>query len=193
VSRFVSWSDVFGNDAPVEVEIGPGRGEMLLAYAAASPAVNFFAIERSAGRAAAIDAKATALGLRNVRVLAGDARCIVAHAIADGSVRAYHVYFPDPWPKRRHHHRRLAHGALAEHLARTLAPDGVLHVASDLPELVDELARRLVRAGLVRDPGATAAVDRPTTSFERRYAIAGTCYARFTAEAKEGRGSGARL
>src|SRR3989441_4535444 len=75
----VSWAAVFGNDGPVEVEIGPGRGELLLTFAAAAPATNFFAIERAARAAAAIMEKAAERRLANVRVVAGDARCIIAH------------------------------------------------------------------------------------------------------------------
>src|SRR5207249_7600472 len=73
----VAWAAVFGNDRPVEVEIGPGRGELLLAFATAAPATNFFAIERAAHVAAAIMEKAAARRLANVRVVAGDARCII--------------------------------------------------------------------------------------------------------------------
>jgi tRNA (guanine-N7-)-methyltransferase len=166
---------------------------MLLHYSRISPETNFLAIERSRNAAAALAATAAALGLRNVLILAGDARCIVANVVPDASVRAYHVYFPDPWPKRRHRPRRLAHGELPPHLVRTLVPGGVVHVASDLPELVDELVTRLVGAGLTIEPGARPPADRPRTSFERRYAGAGTHYARLRRPEEEGRGPGARL
>jgi tRNA (guanine-N7-)-methyltransferase len=169
---------VFGNPRPVEVEIGPGRGEVLLALAAAAPDVNFFAIERGLGTVAAIARTAAARGLGNVRLVAGDARCIVARFVPDASVSAYHVYFPDPWPKRRHVRRRLAGPAFATGLARTLVPGGMVHVASDLPEVVAALAEALDLAGLRRVPGA-APPARPTTSFERRYAGGGTHYARY--------------
>ena|SRR5437867_45584 len=170
------WRAVFGNDHPVEVEIGPGRGEVLLAYAAAAPATNFFAIERSAGAAEAIGAEAARRGLHNVRVIAADARCVLAHVLADASVAAYHIYFPDPWPKTRHHARRLASRLFARDLARTLLPGGALHLASDLRPLLDEFAAHLVRVGLVPEAGATPPAPRPTTAFERKYARAGTHY-----------------
>ncbi len=84
----VPWAAVFGSDRPVEVEIGPGRGDLLLALAAAAPATNFFAIERAAHAAAAITEKAAARRLANVRVVAGDAPCIVARLVAEASVAA---------------------------------------------------------------------------------------------------------
>ena len=173
------WRAVFGNDHPVEVEIGPGRGEMLLTYAAAAPATNFFAIERSAGAADAIGAKAARRGLHNVRVIAADARCVLAYVLADASVAAYHIYFPDPWPKTRHRTRRLASRPFARDLARTLLPGGALHLASDLRPLLDEFAVHLACAGLVPEAGATPPAPRPTTAYERKYAWAGTHYLRF--------------
>ena len=174
----VPWSQVFGNDRPVEVEIGPGRGELLLAYAAAAPSSNFFAVERAARTAAAIMEKVAARRLANVRVVAGDARCIIARLVPDASVAAYHVYFPDPWPKTRHRARRLTDPSFAGEVARTLAPGGVLHLASDLHHLVDDFAAVLAAAGLVPEAGAVPSL-RPTTAFERKYAQAGTHYARW--------------
>src|SRR5438034_10319617 len=104
----VPWSQVFGNDRPVEVEIGPGRGELLLAYAAAAPSSNFFAIERAARAAAAIMEKVAARRLANLRLVAGDARCIIARLAPDASVAAYQAYFPAPWPKPPNRAGRLS-------------------------------------------------------------------------------------
>ena len=182
--RGVPWSGVFGNDRPVEVEIGPGRGDVLLAFAAASPGRNFFGIERTGGAPAAIAARAAARGLANVRVVAGDARCIVAELVPDGSVAAYHVYFPDPWPKTRHRTRRLASADFAAALARTLAPGGTVDVASDMSAVVEAFAAAFERADLVPVPGARA--TRPITAFERKYAGSGTYQVRFGRPAPEG-------
>jgi len=171
------WRVVFGDDRPVEVEIGPGRGDVLLAFAAARPAANFFAIERTVGAAEAIMTRARIRGLTNVRVVAGDARCVVGRLVPDDSVAAYHIYFPDPWPKRRHGRRRLATEDFARDVARTLVPGGVVHLASDLPALVGELGALLGRAGLVALAGAVPAPDPPITTFERKYARDGTHHA----------------
>jgi tRNA (guanine-N7-)-methyltransferase len=174
------WHAVFGDGRPVEVEIGPGRGEMVLAYAAAAPGTNFFAIERARSRADAVMAKAAARRLRNLRVIAGDARCVVGHLVPPASVSAYHIFFPDPWPKTGHRARRLFFGErFAGDLTRTLVARGVVHVATDLAALFDAVCARLSAAGLVRDPDAALPARRPTTSFERRYAANGTHYARF--------------
>jgi tRNA (guanine-N7-)-methyltransferase len=173
----VPWSAVFGDDRPVEVEIGPGRGDTILAFARARPGTNFFGIEHKAGAASAIAVAAARRGLRNVRVVGGDARCIVARLVPDASVAAYHIYFPDPWPKRGHHHRRLMTADVASAVARTLVPGGAVHVASDLASVTDDLAAHLAAAGLTRTPEALP-LPRPATRFETRYALAGTHYAR---------------
>jgi tRNA (guanine-N7-)-methyltransferase len=174
----IAWRDVFGNAHAVEVEIGPGLGDVLLAYAAAAPATNFFGIERRPGAAETIVRRAARLGLTNVRAVTGDARCIVAYVVPDASVTAYHMYFPDPWPKRRHWRRRLAGDAMAAAVRRTLVGGGVVHVTSDLRPVVEGLCDALVRAGLERVPDPVPPPGRPTTIFERKYAGAGTHYAR---------------
>jgi tRNA (guanine-N7-)-methyltransferase len=185
----VAWSAVFGDDRPVEVEVGPGRGETLLAFAAARPATNFFAIEHAARAAEAIAMRARERALGNVRVVAGDARCIVERLVPDASVAAYHIYFPDPWPKTRHRERRLATAPFACALARTLVPGGAVHVASDLCAVVGDLVARLAASGLAPVPDAVPPPDRPITKFERKYATGGTHYARLVRPIDGGSGS----
>jgi tRNA (guanine-N7-)-methyltransferase len=172
------WEPVFGNDRPVEVEVGPGRGDVLFAFAARRPDVNFFAVEHASGAAEALAARARAEGVANVRVIAGDARCVVARILPAASVAAYHIYFPDPWPKTRHRERRLFYrpGVAAE-LARTLVPDGRLHVATDLEWLFRSMVRAIEAGGFeqVDEPGPV----RPITRYERSYGKAGTWAATF--------------
>ncbi len=173
------WRAVFGNPHPVEIEIGPGRGEVLLAFAARHPAINFLGIEHAAGLATAVTAAAAARGLANVRVLAGDARCIVARLVPADSVAAVHVYFPDPWPKTHHRHRRLwGEPALAQAIARVLLPGGRVHVVSDLDWLCRQMRERLRAAGLVEI--AASVPPRPLSKFERGYAAAGVHTATFS-------------
>jgi len=171
------WLGVFGNTRPVEIEIGPGRGEVLLAFAASRRDTNFFAVEHSAGLAGALDAVAARRHLSNVRVVAGDARCIIGRLVPPASVAAFHVYFPDPWPKTRHRHRRLFDdGQFARAIARALVAGGPVHIATDLPALHECMRRQLAAAGLT--PG-TAPPVRPLSKFERKYAVAGTHAATF--------------
>jgi tRNA (guanine-N7-)-methyltransferase len=190
LDRPVPWRDVFGDDRPVEVEIGPGRGERLLAAAAGAPETNFFGIEVRGGAAEAIATRARARGLRNLRVVAGDVRWIL-RLVPDESVTAYHIHFPDPWPKTRHRERRLATPEFAREIARTLARGGAVHVASDLPALVERFAAVFAGAGLARVPDALPPAGRPRSSFEQRYARGGATYAHFARIRGTG-GSGSR-
>jgi tRNA (guanine-N7-)-methyltransferase len=176
----VSWSDVFGNDLPVEVEIGPGRGEALLAAAADAPSRNFFAIELRRSAATMLAGRIARRGLANVRVIAADARGVISRLVPDRSVAAYHLLFPDPWPKRRHGRRRLMTPELARHVRRTLADGGAVHLATDLPALLEAYVTMLEAVGLVRVAQAQPPRGRPITKFERKYGRSGTHYARLT-------------
>ena len=175
----VRWRAVFGNDRPVEVEIGPGRGETLLAAAAARPDLNLFGIEHNARAAETLAGVAATRGLPNVRIVAGDARCIVGCLVPDASVGAYYIYFPDPWPKTRHRDRRLAAPDFARHLLRTLAAHGLVHVLTDLAPLLATFVTQLTRIGFAHELEADPPPGRPITHYERKYAGAGTYYARF--------------
>ena len=171
------WPAVFGNTHPVEIEIGPGRGEVLLAFAASRRDTNFLGVEHSAGLADAIAETAARRRLTNLRVVAGDACCIIRHLVPPASVAAFHVYFPDPWPKTRHRRRRLFDDpSFARALARALVPGAPVYVATDLAALHERMSHQLVAAGLA--PGTGAPV-RPLSKFERKYAVTGTHAATF--------------
>lgn len=141
------WSKLFGREGPVEVEIGPGTGTFLRHEATRRPHTNFFAVEASRSRAQRLATLIEKLALPNVRVLHAPAQCAV-RLTPNESVTAYHIYFPDPWWKRRHHKRRLFTGEFAQELVRTLSRDGRVYVATDV-FLVWTLAREcLERSGL---------------------------------------------
>ncbi len=143
-ARRIDWAALFGNDHPVELEVGPGKGLFLANAATAHPGHNFLGVEisrkyaRAGGRAAG-EARAP-----NAKVWAGDVRDVLVHRVPDRSVRAVHVYFPDPWWKKRHKKRRVFTGALVAEIERVLQPGGELHVASDVEEYF-ELIRRADR------------------------------------------------
>jgi tRNA (guanine-N7-)-methyltransferase len=172
------WFFLFGNDRPVEVEIGPGRGDVLLAFATARPEVNFFGIEHVRGAADHVAARLHAAAVTNARVLGGDASCVVESLVPAASVAAYHIYFPDPWPKHRHRKRRLVTPAFAAAMKRTLAPGGRVHVATDLRALFDDIGQVLTAAGFTRRQDVPP--PRPTTRFEEKYATKGTFAATFS-------------
>lgn len=137
------WTQLFADDAPVEIEIGPERGTFLLASAAQYPERNFLGIELSSKRAVRLQRSLAETSLRNVRVLCGDAGCVVANCVPPASVAAYHIYFPDPWWKRRHHRRRLLTPEFCIALAATLEPGGLVHFVTDVAELFDYAMKNL--------------------------------------------------
>ena len=130
----VDFSAIFGRKAPVEMEIGVGKGRFLLGAAAADPERDFFGLEIEAEYAAIVRVRAERAGRANVRVERLDGKAFVHARLAPGALAALHVYFPDPWPKKRHHKRRLVDPEWAAAAARALEPGGLLKVASDHAE-----------------------------------------------------------
>jgi tRNA (guanine-N7-)-methyltransferase len=130
----LDWRAVFGNDRPVEMEVGFGKGLFLLTAASACPDVNFVGIEIVRKYQLFTATRLAKRGLGNVRVACADARVFLPHHVAADSLQAVHVYFPDPWWKKRHHKRRLFTDAFAREVARILVPGGQLHFVSDVEE-----------------------------------------------------------
>ena len=124
-------SAMFGRVAPLEVELGSGDGSFLVAWAKRHPERDFIGVERLLGRIRKIDRKAQRAGLTNVRGLRIEASYAVEYLLPSGSVSAMHVYFPDPWPKRRHHKNRLVNERFVEVTRQALSVDGVIHLRTD--------------------------------------------------------------
>ncbi len=127
------------------VEIGFGRGEFLLDLAAAQPCAAFVGIEYSFKRVLKVARRLAHTELRNVRLLEADANQAVRELLAPGSVQAFWINFPDPWPKKRHHKRRLIQPRFVREAAKCLVSGGQLHVATDhvdYAEQVDEVLRK---------------------------------------------------
>jgi tRNA (guanine-N7-)-methyltransferase len=122
---------LFGREAPVEVDLGCGDGGFLLRYAPRHPERNFLGVERLLGRIRKLDRKAPRLGLTNLRALRVDAAYLVRYLLRPGTVAAFHIYFPDPWPKKRHRGRRLINAAFAGALHRALGPGGTVYLRTD--------------------------------------------------------------
>lgn len=121
------------NAAPnrLEVELGCGKGTFLLARARAHPETDFVGIDRMLKRLRRADSKVVRHGLQNVALLRIEASYAVEYLLPDNSVDAFFVLFPDPWPKKRHHRRRLFQEAFLHSLAKTLKKDGIVHIATD--------------------------------------------------------------
>jgi len=162
---------VFGRDVPRVLEIGFGMGDSTAAMAAADPGRDYLVVEVHTPGIGNLLALVGELGLTNARVAHGDAMELVRR-LAPGTLDAIHVFFPDPWPKARHHKRRLIRPGNVVLLRQLLRPGGVLHCATDWPDYAAAMAETLEA-----DPGLRKSTDggasRPATKFERRGAEAG--------------------
>ena len=165
---------VFGRSAAVVLEVGSGMGEATAAMAAADPDRDVLAVDVHVQGLGRLLRRIDEQALTNVRVLEGDAVVLLGQMLAPGSLSEVRVYFPDPWPKARHHKRRLLQSGFLDLVATRLRPGGLLHVATDWAPYAEQVT------DLVSTHPAYAVVSagprpahRPTTRFEQRGLDAG--------------------
>lgn len=162
---------VFGRRAPTILEIGFGMGETTAAIAQARPGDNFLGIEVHGPGVGSLLRRIEEGHLANVRVVRHDAVEVIAAMIPPASLAGIHVFFPDPWPKKRHHKRRLLQPRFVGELALRLAPGGYLHVATDWDDYASEILAVLAAEPLLEntaDGFAPRPDYRPRTKFEAR-------------------------
>lgn len=168
----LDWRRVFGRPGPVEVDIGSGKGRFLIESGRAHPERNFLGIERSLKWIRHAEERVVKSRLRNVRLVCADAAGLIAQVFPDASVSAYHLYHPDPWPKKRHHKRRIVKPEFVADLARTLERGGALSIQSDVRTLFEEIVQA-VEANPDFEPVPFEEPANPDfdglTSFERKY------------------------
>ena len=165
---------LFGNANPVVLEIGFGNGESLAQMAAAEPGRNFLGLEVHRPGVGHVLLEIERLGLTNLRVLRQDAIALLREGLAPASLAAVHLYFPDPWPKKRHHKRRIVQPDFVALVARVLASGGLFHAATDWEPYAEHMLAVLDAADelFVNAAGrgcyAPRPDSRPLTKFERR-------------------------
>ena len=164
------WEELFGSPMPVDVEIGSGKGRFLLELAARHPERGFLGVERAAKYHRLVCERAAKRGLTNVRQLRTTAEDLLFRLLPPASVGNLYVLFPDPWPKKRHHKRRLITPEVVEAMTRALVPGGRLLVKTDHPGYAEVIAGVLSgAAGLEALPAAEAFAGLPPTGFETKY------------------------
>ena len=169
----IDFTRVFGRTAPLILEIGFGNGRTLAAMAAAAPENDFLGVEVHRPGVGALLNRIETDGLENLRVLCADAVQVLRERIRPGALSGLRIYFPDPWPKKRHHKRRLIQPAFVHLAAERLAPGGVMHLATDWLPYAEHMLEVLSAEGLLQNLGgpdgfAPRPAWRPETHFERR-------------------------
>jgi tRNA (guanine-N7-)-methyltransferase len=167
----LDFRSVFGRDAPTVLEIGFGMGDATAQIAAALPGTDFIGIEVHAPGVGALLKRIGELGLTNLRLVQHDAVEVLESMIPPQSLAGVHVYFPDPWHKKRHHKRRLIQPQWIGQLVTRLAPGGYLHCATDWHPYAEQMLQVLgAEAALVNTAEAYAPRPawRPQTRFETR-------------------------
>jgi tRNA (guanine-N7-)-methyltransferase len=166
---------VFKTKAPVEVEIGSGKGTFLVWQAQSHPDTNFLGIEYTRKVYRYSVDRIGRRGLTNVRIIRTEAVDFVKNCIPDGSVQAFHIYYPDPWPKKRHNKRRFFSQANLEELLRCLVPGGRIQLATDhedywqqMDSVIEAAGPRVRRVDFERPAGA-AEGEVVGTNYERKY------------------------
>ena len=170
-AALLDFDDAFGRRAPRVLEIGFGMGETTAAIAQTRPQDDFVGIEVHSPGVGSLLKRVAELGLANVRVIQHDAVEVVAAMIPPASLSGIHVFFPDPWPKKRHHKRRLLAPTFVHELALRLLPGGNLYIATDWEDYAQEILATLVAEPLLAntvDGFALRPHYRPLTKFEAR-------------------------
>ena len=174
----IAWSAIFGDDAPVELEIGSGKGLFLANAAAARPDHRYLGVELARKYAGLAAERLAKRSLSNAKVLPGDARRFLNQYVPAGSVRTVHIYFPDPWWKTRHRKRRVFCDPFVVDVAHALEPGGEFHIATDVEEYFGVMGEIMAQHPEfeplpIPEPHAPEHELDYLTNFERKYRIEG--------------------
>jgi tRNA (guanine-N7-)-methyltransferase len=171
LTSVLEFDRIFSHLAPVEIDLGCGDGTFLAALARENPAHNFLGIERLLGRVRSVCRKVARLELQNARVLRMESTYAVANFLPADSVTAFHLLFPDPWPKRRHHRRRAFTREFLLAIHRALIAGGLFHVATDHADYFRQIERVIAANDIFAI--SREQNDFPSTSFEQKYVARG--------------------
>jgi tRNA (guanine-N7-)-methyltransferase len=163
----ITFPQPIASNKPLVLEIGSGMGETTVAIAKAHPEADFVAVEVHGPGVGSLLNRIHKEEIRNLRVVRHDAVEVLERMVADASLAAIHLFFPDPWPKKRHHKRRLVQPEFTSLLVKKLKPGGVVHAATDWPDYAEHIERVLSAEPLL-EKAAAGYAERPVTKFESR-------------------------
>jgi len=164
---------MFAQAQPLEIELGSGDGSFLAQYAERHPERSFIGVERLLGRLRKLDRKARRLGLNNVRAVRIEASYFLERLLPVASAAAVHIYFPDPWPKRRHHKHRLINERFPLLASRVLADDGVVYVRTDDPNYFAQMKEVFEACAFFAEAPTPEDLAAILTDFERGFLAKG--------------------
>jgi tRNA (guanine-N7-)-methyltransferase len=165
----LSFTGIFPKEQPVEVELGAGDGSFLVQYAALNPQHNFVGVERLLGRLRKIDRKGRRGALQNLRVMRLEATYFIQYQLPKDSVTAIHIYFPDPWPKRKHRKNRLVQTGFPELCAEVLKQDGVVYLRTDDADYFQQMQEVFGSCALFKEVETPQSLQTVITDFERGF------------------------
>jgi tRNA (guanine-N7-)-methyltransferase len=167
---------------PLEIELGSGDGSFLVQYAQANPERNFLGVERLLGRLRKIDRKCRRAGLENLRVIRVEASYFLEYMLPASAACALHIYFPDPWPKRKHRKNRLINARFPELAQRVLAAGGRVHLRTDDTDYFEQMTTVFAARPGFRMVEADISLNAVLTDFERDFLARGVSTLRLSFE-----------
>lgn len=165
----IDLASLFPKPQPLEVELGCGDGSFLVRYAALHPEHNFFGVERLLGRIRKLDRKGRRAGLTNLRGLRIESAYFLEYLLPAHSAIALHVYFPDPWPKRRHRKHRLVNERFPEIARQALAPAGIVYLRTDDRDYFDQMTGVFAASPVFNQEDTPADLSALRTDFEEDF------------------------
>jgi tRNA (guanine-N7-)-methyltransferase len=169
----LDWRTAFPREQPLEIDLGCGNGSFLLWAARTYPQRDFLGVERLLRRLRRVDRKAVRHGLENVRLIRVEATYLISKLIPDSSISTYHILFPDPWPKRRHHTRRLISPDFLVDVHRSMTSDGAINCATDHEEYFEWIQQAFKGSARFAEAEPTILPPEAQTDFEKEFVAAG--------------------
>lgn len=162
-------SALFRAQQPLEVELGAGDGSFILEWAALRPQMNFIAVERLLGRLTKIEKRGRRAGLTNLRGIRIEIGYFTEYLLPPGAVSAFHIYFPDPWPKKRHRPNRLIQERFTGVLAKALAPGGAVYLRTDDVDYFEQMLSVFATSPRFTAMETPETLKNVKTDFEREF------------------------
>jgi len=169
----IDLAQLFPQAQPFEVELGSGDGSFLAVWAQRHPEINFLGVERLLGRIRKLDRKGLRAGLRNLRGIRLEASYFLEYLLPLHSVQALHLYFPDPWPKRKHRKHRLVNAHFAQVAEKILVPDGVIYLRTDDTDYFAQMKSVFTAQPNFRPAETPPELSAVLTDFEREFQVRG--------------------